>query len=96
MRKIFLSTICAAGFALGPIWAAEVVKEAPPAPLYDERGRAPSKDSVWIPGYHKWNGTVYVWVPGRWDKKPNRHSTYVAGRWRHQKDGYVFEEGHWK
>jgi hypothetical protein len=37
-----------------------------------------------------------VWEPGKWEVPPREHAVWVAPRWEHRKDGYVFIEGRWK
>jgi opacity protein-like surface antigen len=97
MRKLFLSTMLALGVAMGSAYAADVVvKVAPPKAVVEHRGTAPSKDHVWVGGYHRWDGHNYVWEKGRWEMPPHPHAAWVAPRWTHHKEGYVFTEGHWK
>lgn len=82
--------------AVGSGYAAEiVVKERPPKVIVEKRGRAPGKDYVWIPGYHRWDGNRYAWEKGRWDRAPRPRARWIAPRWEHRRDGYVFIEGHW-
>ena len=53
------------------------------------------KGYVWVPGYHRWDGSHYVWEKGRWDRPPHEHARWIAPRWVRRRDGYVFVEGHW-
>ena len=39
---------------------------------------------------------AYVWEPGRWDVPPHEHAVWVAPRWEHRSNGYVFIEGRWR
>lgn len=97
MRKIFLSTLLSLGVAMGSAYAADVVvKVAPPKAVVEHRGTPPSHDHVWVGGYHRWDGNHYVWEKGRWEMPPHAHAVWVAPRWNHHKEGYVFTEGHWK
>jgi hypothetical protein len=97
MRKIFASSIFALALGLGAAQAAEVVvKVAPPKARVEHRGTRPSRDHVWVGGYHKWDGKAYVWEPGRWEAPPRAHAVWVAPRWQHRHDGWVFVEGHWR
>ena len=97
MRKVFLCALVGVGFSIAGAYAADIaVKDRPPAPLIDDRGTAPDKDHVWIPGYHKWDGKVFVWVPGHWEARPNPKAKWEPTRWRHDHDQWVFEEGRWK
>lgn len=73
------------------------VQVAPPAPIVEVRPPAPSHAHVWIGGYHSWNGSAYVWTPGRWDVPPRPHARWVAGRWHHHhRRGWYWIEGHWR
>jgi hypothetical protein len=97
MRRVLLTTFFGVALGIGSSQAAEVVvKVAPPAPIVETRPVAPSHDHVWIAGYHRWDGNAYVWTPGRWEVPPRPHAVWVAPKWTHRHDGYVFVEGHWK
>ncbi len=90
MRRFVLTTVF--GVALGVVssQAAEVVvKIAPPRMVVEKRGERPSERHVWVSGYHLWEG-------GRWDIPPREHAVWVAPRWQHRHDGYVFVEGRWR
>ena len=97
MRRLLLTAVFGVAIGIGSSQAAEVVvKIAPPAPIVEQRPVAPSHDHVWIAGYHRWDGNAYVWTPGRWEVPPRPHAVWVAPKWNHRHDGYVFVEGHWK
>jgi hypothetical protein len=36
-----------------------------------------------------------VWEKGHWEVPPKPHAKWIAPKWHHRKDGYVFAEGHW-
>jgi hypothetical protein len=96
MRKLVLTALF--GFALGivPAHAEIVVKLRPPISIHEHRAIRPSRRHVWVSGYHRWDGNAYAWEPGRWDLPPREHVVWVAPRWRHRRDGYVFVEGRWQ
>jgi len=97
MRKLFLNTILALVVGIGAAQAADiVVRVAPPRGVVEHREARPSKNHVWIPGYHRWDGNAYLWEHGRWEVPPKPHAKWVAPRWNHRKDGYVFSEGRWR
>ena len=96
MRKLFLSSLFALAVGIGVAQAQVVVKIAPPHAKVEHRGARPSREHVWINGYHRWDGKAYVWESGRWDKPPKPHAVWVAPRWNHTRNGYVFVEGHWR
>ena len=96
MRKFCLSALVALAIGMGAAQAQIVVKVAPPRAQVEHRGARPSREHVWINGYHRWDGKSYVWESGRWEKAPKPHAVWVAPRWQHRHDGYVFVEGHWR
>ena len=97
MKKLLLTTLFAVGLGIGVSQAAEiVVRIGPPRAIVERRPVRPARDYVWIGGYHTWNGNAYVWVPGRWEAPPRPHARWVAPRWQHRRDGYVYIEGRWR
>ncbi len=97
MRRLFLSALFTVALGLGTVQAAEiVVKVAPPRAVVETRGVAPSHQHIWVGGYHRWDGNSYVWEKGRWEAPPHAGAHWVAPRWNHRRDGYVFVEGHWR
>lgn len=51
---------------------------------------------VWQPGYHRWDGGRYVWVPGTYVEPPYEHARWVPGHWAHRGGGWIWIEGHWR
>jgi hypothetical protein len=97
MRKLVLNVILGVAFCIGSAQAAEVVvKVKPPIAVVEKRPTRPSSKHVWIAGYHRWDGNAYVWEAGRYEVPPREHAVWVAPRWEHRRDGYVFVEGRWK
>lgn len=97
MHKLFLTALFAVGLGIGVAQAAEVVvRIGPPRAIVERRPVRPSREHVWIGGYHRWDGNAYVWTPGRWEAPPRPHAVWVAPRWEHRRDGYVFIEGRWR
>ncbi len=97
MRKFFLMSVLGLGLGIGATQAAEViVRERPPAMIVEHRAARPGAGYVWVGGYHRWDGHAYAWTPGRWELPPRAHAVWVAPRWEHRHDGYVFFEGHWR
>jgi hypothetical protein len=56
----------------------------------------PSSDYVWIPGYWAWRLGQQQWIAGHWETPPHPGAKWVAPRWDHQGDGYVFVQGYWQ
>jgi WXXGXW repeat (2 copies) len=96
MRKCILSALLVTGLCLGAHAAEVVVKLRPPALKVEKRMARPGPNHVWVGGYHRWDGNSYVWEPGKWEVPPREHATWVAPRWEHRHDGYVFVEGRWR
>jgi hypothetical protein len=97
MRKFFIMPLLGMALAMVPLSAAEVViKVRPPISIHERRTVRPSPRHVWVGGYHRWDGHAYVWEKGRWEEPPRRHAVWVAPRYIHRHDGYVFVEGHWR
>jgi hypothetical protein len=97
MHKVFLSTFFAFVVGIGAAQAANiVVKIAPPRGRVEHRDKAPSRDHVWVGGYQRWDGNRYEWQQGRWETPPHPHAKWVAPKWNHRKNGYVFSEGRWR
>jgi len=95
-RNKLLALIFAGAMAATSSYAADiVVKIAPPRIRVEKRGRAPGPGYAWQPGYHRWDGNGYVWEPGRWERVPRAHARWIAPRWEHRKNGWVFIEGRW-
>jgi len=73
------------------------VRVGPPAPIVETRVVAPGPGYVWLPGFYSWNGAVYAWRPGRWERAPRPRAVWVPGRWvREGRHGWYFVEGHWR
>src|SRR5580765_1811689 len=95
-RKAFLTGIVAGLLPLGAFAADVVVRIAPPRALHERRVPPPGAGYVWTPGYHRWDGRAYGWVPGTWVRPPHRRSHWVAPQWRRRGHEWVFVEGHWR
>ena len=95
LRPVLL--VCAIGAATVADAATVIVGVAPPPPVSTVVvGVAPGPGHVWTPGYHRWNGRAYVWMPGRWVIPPRRGAVWVAPHWRQTPGGYTFVAGHWR
>ena len=96
LRKGIIGLFFASALTFSAAAAVVVVRVAPPIEVVETRGVAPSPGHVWIGGYQRWDGSAYAWVPGRWDTPPRPGARWVAHRWEHRQDGYVFHEGRWR
>ena len=86
-----LGTAPACGAGHGRVY----VRIAPPAPIVEVRGEAP-RGYVWADGYHRWDGGVYTWTPGRWIAPPRPGAVWVPAHWVHDRHGWYFIDGHWR
>ena len=84
-------SFCAASHAGAQV----VVRIGPPAPVH-EVIPPPREGYVWQPGYHRWDGNRYVWVPGAYAAPPRPHAAWIPGHWSHRGGGYVWVDGHWR
>jgi hypothetical protein len=96
MRNLILTALFGCALVVVPASAEVVIKLRPPISIREHRTVRPSRDHVWISGYHHWDGKAYGWQAGRWEKPPRVHARWVAPRYTHRHDGYVYTEGHWR
>ena len=96
VSKRLIGLVFAGALAVIPAAAEVVVRIAPPHIVFENRGHPPSRNHVWIQGYHNWDGQRYVWVQGRWEEPPRARGRWVAHRWVHRHGGWVLVEGHWR
>lgn len=73
-----------------------------PTAKTETKGRAPSKDAVWLPGFWDLQGNRntapragWVWVPGRWLTPPFRGAHWVPAHWGFSDDWWSWSPGHW-
>ena len=92
LLSITLGVSCASPAPRGRFY----VPVGPPAPLADVRVVAPGPNYVWVPGYHRWDGAAYAWVPGAWQLPPQPRAMWVPGHWAHERHGWFFVQGHWR
>lgn len=72
------------------------VPSPPPPPPAEVVGVAPSHRHVWVPGFHRWDGAAYAWVPGRWALRPHARAKWAPGHWERHHRGWYWIEGHWR
>jgi hypothetical protein len=96
MKKTLLATLFAAslGAVAIPASAAIYVHVAPPEPRY-ESVPAPRRGYVWAPGYWDWRGNRHVWVSGHWVRE-RRGYYYDNARWVERNGGWYMERGRWQ
>jgi hypothetical protein len=79
---------------------AEIVVESEPPPPPPAEQEAPppppGPEFVWIGGYHRWDGHGYVWVRGRYERRPHAAAHWRAAHWEGRGRGHVWIEGRWE
>jgi WXXGXW repeat (2 copies) len=70
------------------------VAMAPPPPVVETYGVAPTPGYVWIGGYWNWVGGQHVWVGGHWDA-PRPGYRWEPHHWVHAGDGWHLAGGRW-
>jgi WXXGXW repeat (2 copies) len=94
--KRLIGFVFAGAMAFSAAAADIVVRIGPPRAVIERRQPRPSRNHVWVSGYHRWDGNAYAWAPGRWEQPPRPRSRWVAHHWVHQRNGWVLVEGHWR
>jgi hypothetical protein len=96
VRKKVIGLVFAGALLFSATAADIVIHVAPPHILVEKRPPAPSRDHVWVSGYHRWDGNAYVWNTGRWEQPPRPHAHWVAHHYVRRDGGYVLVEGYWR
>jgi len=68
----------------------------PPAPLVEVVPVAPGPEFLWIAGYHHWDGHRYVWVQGRYERRPHPRAHWVHPHWEVRGRAHVWVRGRWE
>jgi hypothetical protein len=96
LMKRVIGLVFAGGLAFSAAASEVVVRVRPPRVVVERRGHPPSRNHVWVSGYHRWDGHAYAWSPGSWQEPPRAHNRWVAHHWVHERGGWVLVEGHWR
>ena len=96
LRRGLLGFVFAGVLVFSAVASDVVIRIAPPRVLVERRSRPPSRNHVWVSGYHRWDGNAYAWQPGSWQPRPRPHARWVAHRYVRRGGGWVFVEGHWR
>jgi hypothetical protein len=98
MKKILLSAVCGLLFAAGIAQAQVAIRIGPPPPPREVIPVRPygHSDWVWRPGYQRWDGRRYVWMPGAYAAPPRRGARWAPGRYVRRGDRYYWTEGRWR
>lgn len=72
----------------------EIVRIAPPAPRYERVPRA-RPGYVWVPGHWSWRGNRHEWVRGDWVRARSGY-VYAQPRWVQRDGGWYMDQGRWE
>jgi hypothetical protein len=89
------STAACAGMALEGV-SFEFVQREPPPPRREVIVASPGPGYVWVAGHWSWRSNDYVWEPGTWVIIQTGYHRWEPGRWRHDRRGWYWVEGHWR
>ena len=92
LRKLSILLLLSAA----AVSARVVVRLAPPPVIAETPAPPPGPAYVWTPGYYRWDGAAYAWVPGAWVVAPWPGARWVPAHWVRRHGGWVFVEGHWR
>src|SRR5258705_3917242 len=70
-----------------------VVRIAPPRAVVERRAPRPSRNSVWVSGYQRWDGNAYGWAPGRGGEPGRPRARWQQRKWGRPKRGLGFVWG---
>jgi hypothetical protein len=102
VKKILVSVMIAAG-AIGAVatpltsvaaTTREIFVERAPPALREERVPAARRGYVWTPGYWDWRGNRHAWVKGNWVRERRGYS-YQPHRWVERDGRWNLERGRW-
>ena len=96
MKKIAMAIVLALLMMPAASFAQVTIRIAPPRPMHERPGPRPDRESVWLGGYHRYDGDHYTWTPGHYERPPHPGARWVAPKYEHRNGGYVFVEGHWR
>ena len=51
---------------------------------------------AWRPGFWRWNGRAYHWIPGHYVRAPRAAAVWEPGGWVLVHGRYVWHAGHWR
>ena len=71
------------------------IEEEPPPPQQEEIPPLPYEDAVWVYGYWNWSGVRYVWVPGRYMRRPAPGYYWYPGGYVRRGNRYIYVHGRW-
>jgi WXXGXW repeat (2 copies) len=98
MKKVLLALVCGLLMTAGIAEAQVAIRIGPPPPPREVVPGRPGghPDWVWRPGYQRWDGGRYIWVPGAYAAPPYRGARWVPGHYDHRGGGWFWVDGRWR
>ena len=95
-RKLLLGAVASAsiGFLPLPAAAAEFFVDVAPPALRHEVVPTARSGYVWVPGYWDWRANRHVWAKGHWERE-RRGYYYHPNRWEQRDGRWVLQKGRW-
>lgn len=95
-RKLLLGAMVAGaiGAAAPAVYAVDIFVNAPPPPLRVEVTPAPRAGYVWAPGYWDYRADRHVWTRGHWERERSG-MYYHSPRWTERDGRWVMERRGW-
>jgi WXXGXW repeat (2 copies)/Thrombospondin type 3 repeat len=95
-KKILLAAMIAASLesVTVPVLAADVVVHVAPPPLRAERVPPPRRGYVWVPGYWDWRGNRHIWIRGNWVQERPGYM-YNRPAWVERDGRWHMQRGEW-
>ena len=96
MKKLLIAALLGAplGSIALPAGAAAIVVQVAPPPPRAEAVPAPRRGYVWVPGYWDWRGNRHVWVAGSWMREKHGYH-YQQPRWEEHDGHWQMQRGNW-
>jgi hypothetical protein len=100
MKVLLLSCFAATAFlaaapaANAQVHGAIVVRQAPPAPRFEETP-PPRRGYQWVPGYWAWQGRHHVWHEGTWVRARPGYA-YRHPEWSQRNGSWQYRPGQWE
>jgi hypothetical protein len=75
---------------------AVILADRAPPPRQVEEEPRPESGYVWVRGDWEWQGSMYRWRPGHFQRSRGNEYEWIDGHWQRQDGRYAWIEGHWQ
>jgi WXXGXW repeat (2 copies) len=96
LKRLMMGLVFVGALAFTATASDIVIRIRPPHVVVERRAPRPSRNHVWVSGYHRWDGNAYAWNTGRWEQPPRPRGHWVAHHYVRRNGGYVLVEGYWR